>query len=497
MPTSHPPRIIGLFFQPIYRYWQLALARQLKERHGAVIHGYCATDQEVAFYQEQAGDLLASIQNIETDFRHPKRVKDEAALYDRARHWENILGCTFGLLTVSNRHYGRGYSLAGTGHPRSRMSEQGGMTDVVSGYVASAEAWDRQFRDRKFDLVINGTPVTARLARHYRIPYRSMLNSRIDDLFYWADDEFYWSSRVEPAWKSLRIDSERRAPIVITRTHNVIEAYRKRFKQDASLLRLTRRLGYLTAQRGWHHWKGYEKARGYYLSENLKYVVREWSDARRMTGSRTVKLDALRGKPFVFFPLHTEPESSVGQMSPEFFFQHAAIAALARDLPSGVTLAVKENIAGVGRRPRDFYRTVSDLKNVVWIDMMEYGLEVVREAKAVVTITGTAGMEAAIMGTPVITFGLHNNYNFLPHVYVAESLKDLSHILADIIAERYDRDQAQQDGALYQEAVRLTSFSMGSYNYKDLKNFDPSMVEAGLSNLLASLEPAYPSVGTT
>ncbi|GGE35168.1 hypothetical protein GCM10007276_10850 [Agaricicola taiwanensis] len=492
--TTHPPKTIGLLFQPIYRYWQLALARQLKERYGATIHGYCATDQEVTFYRENAGDLLASIKNIETDFRHPEAVKDEAALYARARHWEGILGCTFGLLTVSNRHYGRGYSLAGTGHPRSRMSEQGRTADVIAGYVASAEAWDHEFRTRGFDLVINGTPVTARLARHYGVPYRTMLNSRIEDLFYWADDEFYWSSRVEPAWKALRAGGERREPVVITRTHNVIEAYRERFKKDTSILRLARRLGYLTLQRGWHHWKGYEKARGYYLSENLKYVTREWIDARRMTGRETAKLDSLRGKPFVFFPLHTEPESSVGQMSPEFFFQHAAIAALARDLPAGITLAVKENIAGVGRRPRDFYRAVADLKNVVWLDMMEYGLEVVREAKAVATITGTAGMEAAIMGIPVITFGLHNNYNFLPHVHVAESLKDLSPLLADIIAERYDRDRAQQDGALFQEAVRMTSFSMGSYNYKNLKNFDLSMVEAGLQALLGSLEPAAPAV---
>jgi hypothetical protein len=489
---ANPPKSIAFAFQPVLRFWQLALARQLKERFGAEIHGYCATDQEVDFYRENAADLLASIQNSEAGFRRPDTAADEAQLYERARHWEGVIGCTYGVLTVSNRHYGRGYALAGTGHPRSRMSESGGMADVISGFVASTEFWDREFRSRGFDLVLGAPAVAARLARHYGVPYRAMLNSRMENLFYWADDEFFWSPRVEPVWQALRARPERREPVVIAKSHNVIEVYRERFKRDTSLPRLLRRLGYITLQRGWHHWKGYEKARHYYLSENLKYVTREWFDTRRMTGDETVKLDSLRGKPFIFFPLHTEPESSVGQMSPEFFFQHAAIAALARDLPAGVTLAVKETIAGVGRRPRDFYRAIADLKNVVWLDMMEHGTQVVREAKAVATITGSAGMEAAVMGKPVIAFGLHNNYNFLPHVHVVESLHDLSPLLADIVDERYDRDRAEQDGAAYMEAVRETSFGMGSYDYKNLRDFDPAVVEDGLQSLLASLDPAQP-----
>ena len=50
--------------------------------------------------------------------------------------------------------------------------------------------------------------------------------------------------------------------------------------------------------------------------------------------------------------------------------------------------------------------------------MLELGPDVIAASDAVVTITGTAGLEGVVMGKPVITFGQHNSYNFLEHVSV-------------------------------------------------------------------------------
>src|SRR5262249_41365576 len=148
--------------------------------------------------------------------------------------------------------------------------------------------------------------------------------------------------------------------------------HRNRFVANASIFALGRDISFQVLQRAYHHLRGYEKARGYFLWDNIAYLTHVYRDTRRMRQPGLCTLEDLSNKLFVFFPLHTEPEASVGQVSPEFFFQHAAIAALSRDLPANVLLAVKETIHGVGRRPADFYRQIADLKNVVWINMMEY-----------------------------------------------------------------------------------------------------------------------------
>ena len=53
-------------------------------------------------------------------------------------------------------------------------------------------------------------------------------------------------------------------------------------------------------------------------------------------------LEDLEGKRFIFFPLSTEPES-LQTLSPEYFYQLAFITSIARDLPVGVYLVVKEH----------------------------------------------------------------------------------------------------------------------------------------------------------
>ena len=147
----------------------------------------------------------------------------------------------------------------------------------------------------------------------------------------------------------------------------------QRYRRENSVSGLVRRMAGHAARRIYWHLRGYEKAKGYFGSDEMRMLYRRWRDGRRMTDRRLPSISDLGDAPFVFFPLATEPEASLQQFSPEFFFQHAAIAALSRDLPAGVRLVVKETIMGVGRRPDNFYDQIGELKNVVWMNMLEPG----------------------------------------------------------------------------------------------------------------------------
>jgi hypothetical protein len=234
--------------------------------------------------------------------------------------------------------------------------------------------------------------------------------------------------------------------------------------------------------------RGYEKARGYYVLDMIRMLFRQRRDMRRMMGPETGSLEDLAGVPFIYYPLHTEPEQSLGQISPEFFFQQAAIAALSRDLPAGVKLVVKDVPMGCGRRPDNFYDQILRLKNVVILNLAIPGPEVIKRALGVATIAGTGGLEAALLGKPVISFGRHNPYNFLPQVMVVKDLGELPVYVRKMVSGEVDANLALASAGRFIEAVRCASFDMGPFDYFDLGTFDPAAPAAAYRLLCESLE---------
>ena len=272
-------------------------------------------------------------------------------------------------------------------------------------------------------------------------------------------------------------------PYLLEQTHQV------RFRRSNSFPGMLRKLVRQLLLRFYRKIKEKRKFGGYYVVDELLFISRKWSDTRKVSGPHMVKLSDLGNGSFFFYPLHTEPEISMSQLSPEYFFQMAAIAAISRDLPTGVMLVVKETVHGVGRRPVDFYKQISSFKNVILIDMLERGIDIVKKAKGTVTITGTAGFEAAVMGKPVISFGRHNNFNFLPHVYVVETHEKIREAVSSILHEDADREvRSKKDGLRYLRAVVKTSIDFGEYDYVNYAKYDPELPVDAVELLVAGLD---------
>ena len=205
-----------------------------------------------------------------------------------------------------------------------------------------------------------------------------------------------------------------------------------------------------------------------------------------------MQLESLTGLRFIFFPLHAEPEAALQGMSPEYFYQLSCIAALARDLPAGIMLAVKDTYAAVGVRPDNFYDQIRAFKNVVLLDTMILGPDVIQQAELVATITGTAGFEAAVMGKPVISFGHHNIYNFLPHVRLITDERDLKPALVQLLDPAFDHNAAQRSGARFIAAIVQESFDLGSFDLRRRQEIAADAGQIACHALLSSLEPVAP-----
>lgn len=467
-----------------YRFLLLRLAALLKERYGSEIFLFCSTSQEKKFWEgRNSGGLFHQVIVNNTLYETVRQSSEpQAADIDRLRTLENELGVTVGELAMSDRHLGRGFSLAGFKHPRSRMSEGTSYGQVLNGYLALIEFWKSLFDTEKPTLVINCGKLTAVLCRNTGVPYRTLVGSRYKNFHMWAHNEFFENPEIAERFSqaSADTDNELAAP------YDAHMALRVDFNRQSRLISILKRTAYMIAQNAYWRMRGYEKAKGYFLSENIKYIWRRRSHSKKLQSIST-PLSSLEGKTVVYYPLHTEPEIALQALSPEYFYQHACIAALARDLPAGVVLAVKETYEAVGRRPSEFYNQLLEFKNVVMLDMLELGLEVVRKADAVVTITGTGGFEGAVLGKPVVTFGRHNSYAMLGHVRTITDETVLKASLRDLLGDAFEHDKAKQDGRRFLQAVVESSFDLENYDYRHVENVAEKAVESTLRALERSL----------
>jgi hypothetical protein len=136
---------------------------------------------------------------------------------------------------------------------------------------------------------------------------------------------------------------------------------------------------------------------------------------------------------------------------------------VARDLPAGVLLVIKENTSAIGRRTASFYDQIAALKNVVLLCPDTSSIEAVKQAAATVTICGTASMEAAILGKPAITFSEHIKWGFLPHARVVTCESELPSLLRWAALGPFDADRAQEDGARFLAALKESSMNLEGF----------------------------------
>lgn len=466
-----------------YRGFYMPLVERLVGEFGAAVHLFVGTEQQVDYYRAHYGAILATINVSGALYKACREpVMDAAAVRGQATRNELFLGVTINQLNQSDRHLGRGFSLGGFRHPRSRISEETSYLQMLAGTNEVIDFWRQAIERLRPDLIISPGKILSVLARHYSIPARHIANSRHKNYYYWAHNELFET----PAFEEAFATSEGNKQSELNGANAAHLANRSQMRGDATIARVAKAMGLAVLRHGYWRLKGYEKAKGYYLQENLAYMWRSYRDIRMLTDNRFASLEELRREPYVFFPLATEPETSLQMISPEYTYQLSAIASVARDLPAGIILAVKEHYAAVGRRPADFYDQIAEFKNVKLVNMEVLGVEASRTAKAVVTISGSAGFEAAAMGVPVVAFGLHNIYNFLPHVFVVRSETDLAGYLDAICRDKVDLAKAGIDGRRFVAAIVARSFDARDYIPGRAKLVSEQALNDSLRALLAS-----------
>jgi hypothetical protein len=146
-------------------------------------------------------------------------------------------------------------------------------------------------------------------------------------------------------------------------------------------------------------------------------TVRARSHARRMRDELRSALDEHEtdvgpARPYVYFPLHYEPERTTNPEGGEFFDQYEALLELRQAIPPEVAIVVREHPTQLnprfqghlGRSPLA-YEVYRSLENVTIAPLAADPLQLLRDAILTATVTGTAALEAACLGRRALVLG--------------------------------------------------------------------------------------------
>ncbi len=147
--------------------------------------------------------------------------------------------------------------------------------------------------------------------------------------------------------------------------------------------------------------------------------------------------------PFVYFPMHLQPEMSSCPLGDKFVDQLLALERLSQILPEGWKIYAKENIHQTEfMRGEIFYNRLRKIKNLVFVPHHYNSHEMIAKAQVTATITGTAGWEALQFGKSVLAFG-RPWYLSLPGVTHYNAATTMADVTSNTVNEKTLSDAVQ------------------------------------------------------
>jgi len=139
-------------------------------------------------------------------------------------------------------------------------------------------------------------------------------------------------------------------------------------------------------------------------------------------------------QPFILFGLHMQPESSIDVWAPWLSNQMWVIEWLARSIPPSHKLLVKIHKSDAANYIADTLSKMASLPGVQLVHPFTDAMCFVRSADLVVAIQGTMGLEAALLGKPVIMLA-NSRAVLMPSVSSCSEIEELAPLIRRKIAE--------------------------------------------------------------
>jgi len=167
--------------------------------------------------------------------------------------------------------------------------------------------------------------------------------------------------------------------------------------------------------------------------------------------------------PFVYFPLHYEPERVLFMGAPFYTDQLAVINNIAKSLPIGYKLYVKEHpvMETQGWRKKSFYKQIMELPNVKMIHPSITTEEIMKKCSLVITIRGTTSLEATFYGKPSVVFMADSGYATIPSIHILKNIDELPNVIRSSLEKKVDPSELND----YIDFIEKNSFEFPNERY--------------------------------
>ena len=431
-----------------------AVLKAMKRRHGARTILVCRTKEERAHF-EQAGLADVVISGADVVSRHSHLPPDE--IVEKARVAEQRFDVNLHYMLIEQRMYFTAAPNFPGGKPREYTAWLALLLDRLAFF-------EDLMKKHAVTFVLHGNGLAYHTARGLGLPAW-----RLEACLY--ELRYLWTDRYDPQFPDIEAayrrepapsheDADKAADLKPPALYfEIRKTIRDAVRIDRVAVGALREI----ARHYYYRWRGYDKAikLGFDGWGWAKYLVRQRRDYFKLQRIARRKWSDIRDLPYVFFPISAEPELTLSFWSPEYFEQLSTIQQLAKELPIGVYLAVKEHMISIGNRPAEFYETIANMPNVIMVDPLERGLDIGSTAKAVAVIASTAGTEAALQGIPTLVFSPRTWLAALDHVRVIRRWDEIKPTLAAALAaDAPTRARFRRDGLRMKRALDKTTLDL-------------------------------------
>ena len=151
----------------------------------------------------------------------------------------------------------------------------------------------------------------------------------------------------------------------------------------------------------------------------LYYNFRSVFRVKKYFSNKVLNSYSFPEEPYILVTLHMVPENNIFT-DPDYINEKELIIMLSKLIPINYKIVVKANPSMLMRfadtHPCKFYEDIAKIHNVIVASPKLKSMPYISKAKAVVTISGTSLMEAALLGIPAFAFG-NPEFDVLDGIY--------------------------------------------------------------------------------
>ena len=190
----------------------------------------------------------------------------------------------------------------------------------------------------------------------------------------------------------------------------------------------------------------------------LNYILRQ----RYIDKNFSTKIP--ENKNIIFFPMQQEPERTLLISAPCYTDQMKTIDLISKSMPKDFLLVVKEHpTQGPGRGWRQIsdYEKFKNNPQVFLIHPSVSASKIIKKSKLVISVSGTASLEASIFNTPSITFA-KNNFTLISSIQKFNSNDNLSLLIEKSLSHHVNPNEVGK----YFDILEENSFIFDQLNFQ-------------------------------